>query len=162
MKKTGIVFLLISFIFVACKKEPSGRQTIETEEISFTKNGELQFLDSEGEPLKQIDIEVARTEYEQETGLMYRKHMAENQGMLFVYDDEKPRPYFYMKNTYISLDLIYIDAAHKIVDINERAQPLDETTLPSEAPAQYVLEINGGMVEKWGLKIGAQVEFELR
>src|SRR5699024_5158799 len=121
---------------------------------------ELQFLDEEENTIQEIDIEVAESEYAQETGLMHRKSMEEKQGMLFVYDDEKPRPNFYMKNTYISLDLIYINKNLVIVDINERAKPLDETTLSSDAPAQYVLEVCGGMVEKWNLKKGDKVTFQ--
>ncbi|HLS31732.1 MAG TPA: DUF192 domain-containing protein [Flavobacteriaceae bacterium] len=160
MKKI-LVFLLLVGVLASCKEEGSKHQSIETEAIKFTKNGELTFFDKDGEPLKTIDIETAISEYEQQTGLMYRHDMEENQGMLFIYDDERPRPYFYMKNTYIGLDLIYISADKKIVDINRDAKPLDETTLHSEAPAKYVLEISAGMADKWDLEIGDKLSFDL-
>lgn len=160
MKKI-LIFILLVGVLAACKEEGSKHQSIETEEIKFTKNGELTFLDEEGTERKTVAIETAISDYEQQTGLMYRHEMEENQGMLFVYDDERPRPYFYMKNTYIGLDLIYISADKKIVDINRDAKPLDETTLHSEAPAKYVLEVRAGMANKWDLKIGDDLSFEL-
>ncbi len=160
MLRKYFLIILIFGVFVACKEETSKRQSIETEEIEFSKGGEFSFY-KEGEIFKTIDIELAITDYEQQTGLMYRKSMEEDQGMLFIYEDERPRPYFYMKNTYIGLDLIYISADEKIVDINKNAKPLDETSLDSEAPAKYVLEVNAGMADKWNLNIGDQVSFEI-
>ncbi len=164
MIKKIVLVVLIAITFTSCKKGEgsSTHQSINTEKINFTKEGTLTFYDSTRTTvLQKLNIEVAKTEYEQETGLMYRKHMKEDQGMLFIYTDERPRPNFYMKNTYIGLDLVYINAAHKVVDINENAKPLDETPIPSTAPAQYVLEINAGMAEQWGLKVGDKVSFHI-
>jgi len=159
----NLVFLLLTLVvFTACKNDKaSKRESIETEEVSFTKDGTLTIYNSEDEELMHLDIEVAETDYEQETGLMYRKEMKENRGMLFVYKEEKPRPNFYMKNTLIALDLIYINAAKEIVDVNEHAQPEDQTLISSDVEAQYVLEVNSGMFEKWGLAIGDKVSFSI-
>src|SRR5690606_16060128 len=99
-------------------------------------------------------------EFEQTTGLMYRKSMKEDRGMLFIYENERPRGGFYMKNTYLALDLIYIDANREIVDFKENTEPFNENPLPSSAPAQYVLEVNAGTVAKLGLEIGDKVVFE--
>jgi len=66
---------------------------------------------------------------------------------------------FYMKNTYISLDIIYLDKDNVIVSIQENTKPLDETSLPSNFPAQYVLEINGGLSQKWSIGIGDKIVF---
>lgn len=153
---------LLTLSVVSCKNNTSKHQAIETEHIQFTKEGELTFFAADSTELMNVNIELAQTDYEMQTGLMYRKSMAENQGMLFVYPNERPRPYFYMKNTYIGLDLIYISADYKVVDINENAQPLDETTIPSTAPAKYVLEVNDGMAQKWGLKIGDFVNIKTK
>lgn len=161
MKKI-VLLLLTIVVFTACKNDKaSKRESIDTEEVSFTKDGTLTIYNAEDEELKRLDIEVAKTDYEQETGLMYRKEMKENRGMLFVYDHEKPRPNFYMKNTLIGLDLIYINAAKEIVDVKENAQPEDQSLISSEAEAQYVLEVNSGMVEKWGLSVGGKVSFTI-
>ncbi len=157
-----MLILLVSTVWMSCKDQhTSSRTAIETEEISFTKEGSLTFYDTTGQQVQQINIEVAISPYEQQTGLMYRKEMKTDQGMLFIYEQERARPNFYMKNTYIPLDLIYISSERRIVDFNENAQPLDQSLLPSEAPAQYVLEVNAGMVQKWGLQLGDSVSFKV-
>lgn len=158
--------LVLSLVIVAlwgCQtksSKTSKNASIETEDVQFSKDGELQIFNKEGKTLLKLDIEVAESDYEQETGLMYRKEMATNQGMLFVYPDERPRPNFYMKNTYIALDLLYINAKNEIVDFNENAKPLDESSLPSDAPAKYVLEVNAGTVAEFGIEVGDKIEIE--
>ena len=110
--------------------------------------------------IKTIDIEIADNEYETQTGLMYRNELKRNHGMLFMFPDVDFRS-FYMKNTRISLDIIYIDESKTIVSFQKNAKPFDETSLPSDAPAKYVLEINGGLSDAWKLTIGDTVEFVL-
>lgn len=159
--KTRIFFILGILFLFSCQSKTSKtaeRSSIDTGEVEFTKEGELAINSPDGEVRLKLEIEIAETDYEQETGLMYRKSMAENQGMLFVYDDERPRPNFYMKNTYIALDLLYISGENEVVDINKNAKPLDESSLPSHAPAKYVLEINAGLVDQSGIEIGDKVE----
>lgn len=131
---------------------------IKEVEIEFTKEAELSILKN-GEVLKTIDIEYADTPNERSLGLMYRKGMDENQGMLFVFPEEEMRS-FYMRNTEFSLDIIYLDKDRKVVSIIKRAKPFDETSLPSEAPAMYVLEINGGLADKWGIEKGDSIEYK--
>lgn len=159
--KRKLLFLLVvsSFeIFSSCKE--NAKKSIETTAPSFTKEATLTFVAAKGDTLAVFDIEIAKSSYERQTGLMYRKAMEKNQGMLFIYTDERPRYGFYMKNTYIPLDLIYIDAKNRIVDFNVNAEPLNETPLPSEAPAKYVLEVNAGTVKNLGLELGDSVVFE--
>ena len=85
--------------------------------------------------------------------------MKENQGMLFVFHEEKPRS-FWMHNTYIPLDIIYLNKEKDIVSIAKNAEPLSETSRPSEGDAMYVLEINGGLSDKLGLAKGDHMTFE--
>ncbi len=159
--KIGFFVLFIFLWGCEHKSKTAQRTALDTEDIRFTKEGELTFVDSLEKQRVRLDIEVAQSEYEQQTGLMYRKTLAPDQGMLFVYPDERPRPNFYMKNTYIALDLIYLDASQKVVDIQENAQPLDERSLPSDAPAQYVLEVRSGFVEQYHVVLGDQVQIEI-
>lgn len=98
-------------------------------------------------------VEIASTEQQQETGLMYRTHLNENEGMLFPAEKAYPRT-MWMKNTLIPLDLLFIDAKGRIVTIIERAEPESETFLESGVPVQQVLELRGGMVQAYGIKIG--------
>lgn len=147
---------LISALLFSCGNEPKD-STIETAEIEFKKEGELYLLKS-GDSIKKLDIEIADTQYERETGLMYRKSMEENQGMLFIYPEEALRS-FYMKNTYIPLDIIYYSKDSSVVSFQENAEPMNETSLPSEKPAQFILELNAGKVKEWNIDVGDKIDF---
>ncbi len=154
---------LAASLLISCKDDNGETRTveeIETEETyEFTKEGELSLIKSGGDTIQRLDIEFAENRYEQETGLMYRESMEDNQGMLFIYTDEKPRS-FYMKNTYISLDIIFYDSDSTAVSIAENAEPENETSITSEEAAKYVLEINAGLVEEWGIEEGDKIYFE--
>jgi len=129
---------------------------ITPDDIQFTKDGELSIFKNDS-LIQTIDVEFAKNEMERSLGLMYRSSMDEHQGMWFIFPEEAPRS-FYMRNTEISLDIIYLDKDKKIVSIAKNARPYDETSLPSEKPAMYVLEINGGLADKWGIDKGDRVE----
>jgi len=156
-----IVFLAIGLLtIVSCKNEESDPTEILQEEITFKQEGELQIFNQNGEQVY-FDIEIADTEYETATGLMYRESMEKNQAMLFVFEDERPHS-FYMKNTYIPLDLFFITKDLKIATIIENAKPLDESSLPSEVPVMYVLETNAGIAELWDIKEGDSITWKRR
>ncbi|MFT0716054.1 DUF192 domain-containing protein [Flagellimonas lutimaris] len=158
MVKFGEVILLVfAIVLVSCKTE--SKQALKTETISFTKEGELTVMSTETDSIKaNFDIEIAETEYETQTGLMYRKSMKEDRGMLFIQPTESLQ-YFYMKNTEIPLDIIYINTGMKIVSFQKNAEPFNENTLPSNAPAKYVLEINAGLSDQLGLQVGDSISF---
>ncbi len=161
MKKILISAAIVTsiFSFYNCKDTPSSENKSLTKEISFTKEGELTLLKAENDSIiSTIDIEIADDEYSTQTGLMYRHSMAENQGMLFVFNDSRQRS-FYMKNTEIPLDIIYLNSDKVIVSFQKNAKSFDETSLPSEAASQYVLEINAGLSDKWKLKKGDKIQF---
>lgn len=151
-----IVLLIFSFSFISCKEN---KKTIQQTKISFTKEGELTIFKASDSTHLKIDIEIADTEFDVQTGLMYRDSMEDNQGMLFIFKDEKER-YFYMKNTKIPLDIIYINADNKIVSFQKSAKPFDESSLPSNAPAKYVLELNAGLVLDLNLSVGDSISFK--
>lgn len=121
------------------------------EEISLTIKND----DGSGTP--EISAEIANSASERQLGLMYRKELPETHGMLFVFPDDVPRA-FWMKNTYVELDMVFIDSERKVVSIVERARPHTETPRKSLGPARYVLEIRGGLAAKWGIKPGSRLE----
>lgn len=123
------------------------------ENVQFTKNGELSINNS----LK-FDIEIANTPQQIQRGLMYRKQMDENKGMLFIFEYEDFWK-FWMKNTYIPLDIIYINKDKEIVDIKKNTTPLSLKSLTPYEKSLYVLEINGGMCDKYKIKIGNKINF---
>ncbi len=151
-----IIFTLSFFTFSisACKDD---KNIVTQTEITFKKEGELKITKTDSTTVT-IDIEIANTEFETQTGLMYRDVMAKNQGMLFIFDDETER-FFYMKNTKIPLDIIYINANKTIVSFQKNAKPMDETSLPSNLPAKYVLEVNAGLVDTWGISVGNTINY---
>lgn len=155
LKKFIILGFSIGLIF-SCAEETKDT-SIDTEEIQFTKEGEL-FLLKASDTLQKLDIELAETPYEHQTGLMYRKTMKANQGMLFVYTREAMHS-FYMKNTFIPLDLIFFGKDSTAVSFQENAKPLDETSLPSKVPAQFILEVNAGKVKEWNITEGDKMIF---
>ncbi len=103
-----------------------------------------------------VFVEVPDDREEFARGLMFRKHLPWNAGMLFAFDDEGTRR-FWMKNTLIPLDMVFFDSSSKIIDIKENVPPCKQEecpTYPSKEPAQYVLEVNAGFVQEKGIKIG--------
>lgn len=143
----------------SCKEDGKSHSKVTPVEIKFKKEGELSLLKASNDSLiKNLNIEIADDEYQTQTGLMYRSSMEDDQAMLFIFPDSEYR-YFYMRNTEIPLDIIYIDQNKAIVSIQKNAKPHDETSLPSEGPAMYVLEINGGLSTQWDLQKGDKIEF---
>lgn len=104
-----------------------------------------------------FDVELATTQEEQARGLMFRKSMDDRAGMFFIFDREELR-HFWMRNTLIPLDMIFIDNNFLIVDIHKGAKPLDETAISSRKPARYVLEINAGKADKCRMKKGTKTK----
>lgn len=159
MKNQALYIFILSLGLLATCKD--NKKVIKQTEISFTKEGELKIYKAATDTLQvAIDIEIADTDFDIQTGLMYRTSMKEKQGMLFMFEEESER-YFYMKNTKIPLDIIYIDASNKIVSFQKNAKPFDESSLPSNAPAKYVLEINAGLTDTWGLAVGDSLSYKV-
>lgn len=160
MRRKIISAFVLAFMLQAYSCKENGNEKVLTKEITFKKEGELTIKKAENDSiLTTLDIEIAETDYETETGLMYRKGMDLNKGMLFIFETES-RKAFYMKNTEFPLDIIYINANMKIVSIQKNAQPYNETSLPSEGPAKYVLEVNAGLSDQWALKAGDVISYQ--
>ena len=128
-------------------------------EPPFKKEGELFFIKGvSNDTLKKIDIEVAADDYERTLGLMYRRSMADSLGMLFIFDEEEPQS-FWMRNTYIALDIIYVNKEFEIITIQKYTQPLTDWGIPSHKPAMYVVETNVGFCDKHKIKEGDKINY---
>ncbi len=146
------IAVLLSFLFLLVAAFPQTAQSgLFTRNASPTQN--LAVTSVDGGNRHNFKVELALTPREQAKGLMNRAAMAEDAGMLFYFGKEAPRS-FWMKNTLISLDIIFIRADGVISTIHHNAKPLDLTSLPSQGPAAAALEIGGGMAEKLGIKEG--------
>src|SRR5262245_22044720 len=136
----GLIVALVFFV-TACQAEP--RVTIATQngrQVSFA-------------------VEVADTPSKRALGLQYRRDLAADRGMIFLFPAESIQS-FWMKNTPLPLDMIFIDRERKIVGIVEQTVPFSLDSRSVNAPSQFVLEINGGLSKRHGIKVGDRVRFE--
>lgn len=131
---------VLSIIPIACQAQP--KVTIET------ANGAISF-----------QVEIAATPEKREVGLMYRRELPPNYGMLFIFPGERVNS-FWMKNTPIPLDMIFISRERKIVGIVHETAPFSLDGRSVSVPSQYVLEINGGLSRRYGFKAGDVVRFD--
>jgi uncharacterized membrane protein (UPF0127 family) len=117
----------------------------------------LKLISPDGNTTIDLRVELADTDSARQLGLMYRKEMEEKVGMFFIFPNEEPRA-FWMKNTFLELDMLFFDTKKQLVSIVKRATPLTETKRESTQAAQYVLEVVGGSADKWGVSPGYRFE----
>ncbi len=127
----------------------------EEEDNKAFEKAHIEIVTPEKE-VHRFEVELAETPEQQQLGLMHRESMAGDKGMLFIFSQESNLG-FWMKNTLIPLDMLFIDEDGFINHIHPMAKPLDLTTVRSTSPAKAVLEINGGIAEKLGITEGSRV-----
>jgi uncharacterized membrane protein (UPF0127 family) len=132
-----------------CPKDPTGNLTLPM--------GRVTFVDAPDAPV--VDVELARDDASRERGLMYRTSMAANAGMLFSWSDERIRS-FWMHNTCIPLDLLYITKDGTIAGILEQVPTLNDAPRRVACPVAHVLELNAGWARAHGLQPGMKVKIE--
>ncbi len=135
------VLVVVGF---AVASAPAGAASFQPLEI-VTKNG-----------VQVFSVEIATTDEEKQTGLMYRKELADGKGMLFDFNPEQEVS-MWMKNTYVSLDMIFIRADGRILRIAENTEPLSTKIISSKGPARAVLEVVAGTAQKYGIRPGDRV-----
>jgi hypothetical protein len=111
----------------------------------------------------EVVVDIADTMDERTRGLMYRKSLQKDAGMFFIFEGEEERS-FWMKNTLIPLDMIFMDAGYGVVNIAKNVQPCKADPCPgygSVKPAKFVLEVNGGFSDTIGLKEGDKAELKI-
>ncbi len=144
MKKSSAVLSVLILLLSACQQN---QHKVTINDIDFY-------------------VELADDDNERAMGLMYRKQMDDDAGMLFIFPGSQYRA-FWMKNTLIPLDILYFDSNRKLINISENTPPCKNTTTrcpnyPSEKPAKYVLEINAGLSKKHGFKAGDEMVIHLK
>jgi len=117
------------------------------------------FSNGKGRELCRFRAELAMTDEEQMRGLMFRKNLSPDSGMLFVYRDDDTR-FFWMKNTYIPLDMVFVGSDRHVKHVHYSAKPLDETPISSEIPVQYVFEIKAGRARTCNIRTDSVIEIE--
>jgi len=118
----------------------------------------VSIVGADGKPRATVAVEVASTQSQRELGLMFRKHLDDRAGMIFVFPDSAPRT-FWMHNTPIPLDMIFADSAGRVIGIVANAEPFSDKLLGVEGDSQYVLEVNGGFCANQGIGPGSKLIF---
>ncbi|MDQ7787723.1 MAG: DUF192 domain-containing protein [Thermodesulfovibrionales bacterium] len=156
----GVSLLISSHVFAYTTEVHANIHTVllaSGNGPQFTKGGELLFFSKTGGKRITIDIEIPDTREERSRGLMYRRSMADTEGMLFVHNMPKGF-FFWMKNTYIPLDMIFVDKRMQIIQIEKNTTPLSEEPIFVPAKAQYTIEVNAGFCDRHGIKTGDSIQ----
>lgn len=155
-----IIAIGLAFWYFSDDNKPKRIETDSTKyEVPFKKEGVLFFISAEGDTIREMDVEIADTEEQRIQGLMYRGTMSDRQTMLFIFPEVEQRS-FWMKNTYISLDILFANADGTINTIQRNTQPYSEKQVPSYAPSKYVIEVIAGFCDLYGVKEGDRFTFE--
>lgn len=140
-------------------REAEGHDAARGTDIVFRDDATLRVLAPTGEVRATLRVEIADNDLARTQGLMGRTQMAEDQGMLFIFPNEEFRS-FWMANTPLPLDIMFVNAAREIVTIQRDAVPFSEESVPSTAPATYVVEVNAGFADRHGLAEGDRIQWQ--
>ncbi|MFN3890260.1 MAG: DUF192 domain-containing protein [Beijerinckiaceae bacterium] len=147
--------IVLAAAFLAFALAPGGNLHAQPAPTTPTAALEpLKIVTSSGE--HSFQIEVARTDEQRARGLMFRRFMPQDRGMLFDFKAEQP-VMMWMRNTYIPLDMIFIARDGRVINVAENTEPMSERTIASAAPALAVLEVNAGVARKINLKPGDRI-----
>lgn len=162
---TAVLALAVIVLVIVHFSSDEGRAPVSSNSISgheerptfeFSKQGGLSFTTSEGGVIATIDIEIADTDEKRRTGMMYRDKLAEKQGILFIFPQERYLS-FWMRNTVVPLDMFFVNSGMEIVTIHRETVPFTENPLVSDSPALYVVEVNAGFADKLGITVGDMI-----
>lgn len=155
----ALLTLLVALSLLNGCKKAEPEPVPESPKYSFRHDGDLQILASDGSVKTAFAIEIVQTEEEIMRGLKFRETMAENQGMLFIFSN--PDYYdFWMQDTYLPLDMLFIGADKTIFQIHENAQPFSEERISPTQPNNYVLELNAGIAKKLNISPGDKITWK--
>ena len=153
------VVVLLLFIDPPFFRESTERP-VSHELPPLRKDARVTFLAADFQKVKaEIDVQIADFENERLQGMMFRKSLGENEGMLFIFERSEPRS-FWMKNTFLSLDILYADENGTIISIHHRTEPLSTAPIRSGGDAMYVVETRGGFCGKYDIVDGDLISID--
>jgi uncharacterized protein len=164
-----LVVLIIVVVVIFIKDSQKGihkmkpiipKQEQVVQEPVFRNDGELTFL-SGNKKLKTITMEIAKDEMARNQGLMFRKTMPDSCGMLFMFEEMQPLS-FWMKNTIMPLDIIFVDDQFRIITIAKNTVPFSEASIPAGGNGMYVVEVNAGFTDKYHITEGNTITFNTK
>lgn len=150
--------LLLTSVLVSCGQESKKSNQPGNKGRILEYPDQLDFLNAEGEVITTLRYATADDAEERNLGLMDVRSMPQDAGMVFFFDVEEPQS-FWMANTPLPLDIMYVNSDSVIVSIYQNTVPFSQTTLPSGSPAKYVIETNGGFSITHDIREGMKVRF---
>ena len=155
------ITVLLTILISACSQAPKQSEKEDTKKdrsASLNYERSITFMTAEGDTISTIDAAIADDDQERSHGLMDVRNLPSDKGMLFIFEENKPRG-FWMANTPLPLDIAFVNADKQIVRIHHNAQPFSEKSLTSDKPAQYVIETNAGYMISHDIQEGMSVTF---
>jgi len=151
--------LALSLAALLCTAACAARPTAEPAPAASPAPAPRVIVETAGGASLPVTVELARTDEERARGMMNRRELGPEAGMLFLFSESEQRA-FWMKNTLLSLDMLFIDDGGRVVGLIERAEPLTTSPRDPGIPSRYVLEVNGGWAARHGVRPGDRVRFE--
>lgn len=152
------LLILISFLFISCNDSETTERT-ESKERTLEYVSEVTFIDVNGNDVSTIEVAVADDENSRSEGLMDVTNLPEDAGMLFIFDENRERN-FWMANTPLSLDILFVNEDLEIVRIHQNTTPYSQDSIPSEIPAKYVVEVNAGYTLSHDITEGTSIRIK--
>ncbi len=156
-----LCLFLLAVTIASCGNDSSPRGAQQANDafpdIPFRDDGNLTFFQGEMD-IVTIDIEIAESDSARSRGLMQRPSLPDKSGMLFLFEREAMQT-FYMANTPLALDLLFVDSDSVVIDIDKYNRPFTSDYIRSDAPAQYVIEVPAGFADIYGLLEGERVHW---
>ena len=162
-KITAFGCLLVALVLSlgsGCVTSDSKEKRVESEPV-FRPDGILDFVRPDGSIVSRIVIEIAENPAAHAAGLMYRRSLSDQAGMLFLFPSPEAKS-FWMKNTPLSLDIIFLDEEGTILNIVKRTTPFSESPILSTGAAQYVVEVRAGYVDTHGIAAPQKIVWQRR
>lgn len=158
-KHWTLLALLAGLLMSGCGQKQNAGKEQQKEGRTIQYSGSVTFFNAQSDSLTTIGVAVAEKEEDRNMGLMDVNDLPENRGMLFIFDEPQPLS-FWMANTPLPLDIIFIDGQKKIVRIHHNTEPFSQKQYSSGSDAQYVVETNGGFCVSHDIQEGGHISFE--
>lgn len=159
MNRVHILFFILISLFFSCEKNEEPQTTISEKKRTIEPTHTVDIRSESSEHITEVNVALAQTDEETMTGLMHVHELPFDTGMFFIFDNEIPR-HFWMVNTPLSLDIIFISSENRIVRIHPRATPYSDRRIYSVYPAKYVLEVNAGFANQYDIREGMYVKLK--
>ncbi len=156
-----ISFVLSPILFVSSCSDSQQQTENEVEEsgrqLQFT--GKVSFIKDESDTVSTVEVAVADNNQSRSEGLMNVNELPEDSGMLFIFENDQSRS-FWMANTPLPLDILFVNSDMNIVRIHRNTQPYSQESIQSDAPARFVVEVNGGYTIEHDIREGMKIDIE--